>query len=269
MTKEEFLQNEISDLKEIFKKHGSITPTFTLFLNDGSTESIALIIDKKSYKLFMQRICENPKVVAAIFITEAWISCEADETKAPSECDDKEEIIMLLYNTRDNIHLCHIYKPSKNGELDSVEIYADSNGKLSNPFGSVKNLTRVERQNAIQQFQETIRDTMCKAFEKLHYVVPMMYYLSNTPEQVSLCYIPQDEWMDRISLKQKISSKCAELETLAFMMEFPEDPDLVKIILVADEIHEIYNYKINTESQTLEFIGKGNYDGEFSKLFKN
>lgn len=110
---------------------------------------------------------------------------------------------------------------------------------------------------------------MRKAFEKLHYAVPMMYFLTNTPEQVSLRYISKDEWMDRVSLKQSISSKCAELEALAFMLEFPVDPDMVNIILVADEIHEIYNYKINTESQTLEFVSKGNYDGEFSKLFNN
>mgnify|MGYP001438378372 CR=1 FL=1 len=117
MTKEEFLKKEIRDLKEIYEKHGSIDPTFTLLFDDGSTESICLAFEKEYYKLFMEKICENPGVTASIFTSEGWSSSSADDSKAPSECDDKKDIIMLLYSTRDNIHECHLYKPLKDGGL--------------------------------------------------------------------------------------------------------------------------------------------------------
>jgi len=81
MIKEEFLKKEIRDLKEIYEKHGSITPTYTLLFDDGSTESIGLIFDKQNYKFFMQKICENPRVTASIFTSEGWSSSGADDSK--------------------------------------------------------------------------------------------------------------------------------------------------------------------------------------------
>jgi hypothetical protein len=269
MTKEEFLLKETRNMIENIQTPESVPPTFTLLFNDGTTKSIAMVIDKKDYKFIMQKLCENPRLIACIFISEGWSSASGDDTKSPSECADKEEIILLLYNTRDNVHECHLYKPSKSGILELVSVYNDFHGRLSNPFGSIKNLTRVEQQNAIQEFQDTIHDSLRNTFKKLHYSVPMMFFLTNTTEKVSLCYIPENEWNDKISLKKKISLQCAEPETLAFMLEFPVDPDMVSVILVSGEILEIFNYKINTESQTLEFVNKGIYDGEFSGVFKN
>lgn len=269
MTKEEFLLKETSDLIENYQTPGSLPPTFNLLFNDGSTTSIALACDKEDLKIIMQKICENPNVMASIFISEAFSSKSADDTKSPSECDDKEEIILLLYNTRDSIRECHLFKPNKNKKLELISIHKTYNGRLSNPFGSVKNMTQVEQQIAIQEFQETIINSMHNTFKRLHYSVPMMYFLTNSAEKVSLCYIPEKNWKDRINLKQIISSKCAEPETLAFMLEFPVEPDMVSVILVSNEIQEIVNYKINTDSQTLDFVNKGTYDGEFSDLLKN
>jgi hypothetical protein len=268
MTKQEFLLNETHGLIEAYTDHGCITPTFTLLFDDGSSTSIGLSMDKKYYKSIMQKICENPKVIACTFITEGWSSRNADETKSPSECDDKEEIIMLLYSTRENIHEFQLYKPTKNGVLELISVHNAFHGRLSNPFGSAKNMTKEEKKDAILRFQESMRDTMCSAFEQLHYVVPMMFYLTNTEEQVSLRWIPEDEWNDKVSLIRTISSKCAEPETIAFMLEYPVEPGKVNIILVTDEIQEILHYNINSESQKLEFVDKGIYDGEFSRIFK-
>jgi hypothetical protein len=268
MTKEEFLLKGIRDLTESYKTHVSIPPTFTLLFDDGSTESIGLIFDKKNYKFFMQKLCEDPKVIACTFITEGWLTASADESKSPSECDDREAIIMLLYNTRDNAHECHLYKTGKNGILELVSIDSAYQGRLSNPFGSAKNMTKEGKEEAILKFQESMRNTMCTAYSQLNHVVPMMFYLTNTPEQVSLRWIPDDEWNDKESLIQRIRSKCTELETIAFMLEYPVEPDMVNVILVTDEIQEIFHYNINTESQEMEFINKDIYDGEFSRLFK-
>jgi hypothetical protein len=268
MTKEEFLLKETRDLSETYEKHGSIPPTFTLLFNDGSTKSIGLMFDKKNYKFFMQKLCENPIVIACIFTAEGWSSSCADETKSPSECEDKEEIIMLLFSTRENVHECHIYKPTKNGVLELISVDNAYRGRLSNPFGSAKNMTKEEKNKAILKFQESMRNTMCTAYSQLNHVVPMMFYLTNTPEQVSLRWIPEDEWNDMESLIQRIKSKCTEPETIAFMLEFPVEPDMVNVILVTDEIQEIFHYNINTESQKLEFVNKDIYDGEFSRLFK-
>lgn len=268
MTRQEFLQKETHGLIEAYANHGRITPTITLLFDDGSTESIGLMVGKKSYKFLMQKLCEDPRVIACTLITEGWSSRNADETKSPSECDDKEEVIMLLYSTRENTHECQLYKPNKNGGLELISVKNEFHGRLSNPFGSAKNLTSEEKNSAILKFQESMRDTMCSAFEQLHYVVPMMFFLTNTQEQVSLRWIPEDEWNDKGSLKQTISSKCAEPETLAFMLEFQVEPDMVNIILVTNEVQEIFQYKINTLSQKLEFVDRGIYYGEFSELFR-
>jgi hypothetical protein len=268
MTKEEFLLKETRDLINCYKTQRSIPPTFTLLFENGSTESIALMFDPKSYKFFMQKLCENKRVIACTIITEGWLTTSTDETKSPSECDDREEIIMLLYNTRDNAHECHLYKPGKNGILELVSIDSTYQGRLSNPFGSAKNMTKEGKEEAILKFQESMRNIMCIAYSQLNHVVPMMFYLTNTPEQVSLRWIPEDEWNDKESLIQRITSKCAEPETIAFMLEFPVGPDIVNVILVTDEIHEIFHYNINTKCQKLEFVDKDIYDGEFSRLFK-
>lgn len=268
MTKEEFLLIASSDLIDNFKTHKSVPPTFKLLFNDGSTKSINLFSNKKNYKFFMQKLCENPKVIASIFTCEGWSSGFTDETKSPSECDDKEEVIMLLYNTRHNVHECHLYTPTKNGELELISVNNSFQGRLSNPFSSILNMTIDEKLKAIEKFRKSILGTVSHAYEKLQYVVPMMFFLTNTPEEVSLCWISEEEWLDKISLKQRISSKYEEPETLAFMLEFPGESDTVTVILVSSEIREIVNYKINPESQTLEFVNKGIYDGEFSDFLK-
>jgi hypothetical protein len=269
MTKEEFLLKGTRELIESFKSHGSNQPTFARLFEDGSTESIGLIFDEKNYKFFMQKLCQDPRVIACTFITEGWLTTSADETKSPSECDDREEIIMLLYNTRDNTHECHLYKPAKNGVLELISVDNDYHGRLSNPFGSAKNMTKKGKEEAILKFQESMRNIMCIAYGQLNHVVPMMFYLTNTPEQVSLRWIPEDEWNDKESLIQRITSKCAEPETIAFMLEFLVEPDMANVILVTDEIQEIFHYNINTKYQKLEFVDKDIYDGEFSRLFNN
>ena len=268
MTKEEFLHKGTRDLTESYKTHGSNPPTFTLLFDDGSTESIALMFDPKSYKFFMQKLCEDQRVIACSFISEGWLTRSPDETKSPCECDDREEIIMLLYNTRDNTNEFHQYKRANSGVLELISVDKAYHGRLSNPFGSAKNMTKEGKEKAILKFQESMRNTMCTAYSQLNHVVPMMFYLTNTPEQVSLRWIPDDEWNDKESLIQRIRSKCTELETIAFMLEFPVEPDMVNVILVTDEIQEIFHYNINTESQEMEFVNKDIYDGEFSRLFK-
>lgn len=268
MTKEEFLLKETRDLIKCYKTQGSIPPTFTLLFENGSTESIALMFDPKSYKFFMQKLCEDQRVIACTFITEGWLTTSFDETKSPSECDDREEIIMLLYNTRDNTNECHQYRPANNGVLELISVDKAYRGRLSNPFSSAKNMTKEGKEKAILKFQESMRNTMCTVYSQLNHVVPMMFFLTNTPEQLSSRWIPEDEWNDKESLIQRIRSKCTELETLAFMLEFPVEPDMVNVILITDEIQEIFHYNINTESQKLEFVNKDIYDGEFSRLFK-
>jgi hypothetical protein len=268
MTKEEFLFKETRDLVDNFQTFRSAPPIFTLLFKDGSTESIALVFDKICYKLFMQKLCENPKVIACIFISECWLSKGADDTKPVSECDDKEEIIMLLYSTREK-HECHLFEQTENGKLELLSVNNSFQGRFSNPFNSVGNLTHDEKKKSIRKFQESILETVSQAFEESKYVSPLMFFLTNTEEEYSFCSIPEDEWIDRISLIQKIKSKCSELETLAFMLEFPVEPDIVAFILVSNEIQEFFNYKISTESQTLEFVNRGIYNGEFSGVFKN
>lgn len=269
MTKEEFLLKGTGDLIFNFYTNTSVPPTFTLLFNDGSTQSIGLFFERKNYKLFMQKLCENPKVIASIFTCEGWSSSSADETKFPVEYDNTEKVSMLLYSTRNNVHKSHIYKSTKNGDLELILVSNSFNEILGNPFNSILNMTPDERLKAIMKFEKTILDSVSHAFEKYRKISPMMYCLTNTPEEVSLFRLPKREWLDKIILKRRICSKCRKPETLAFMLEFPVEQDMVTVILVSSEIQEVYNFKINSKLQTLDFVNKGTYDGEFSDLLKN
>jgi hypothetical protein len=273
MNKEEFLLDRTRDLIELFEKYGSYTPTFAVLYDDGTVNSFATSFSgqnsKESFNFFMHRICANPKAVASVFTSEGWSSSSADETKSPSECVDKEEIVMLLYSTRQNIHECHLYKPTKNGKLELISISNAHHGMFCNPFHEVKILTKGEKEREIQEFQKTVCDTLCHAFKELHYLAPMLYFLSNTPAKVSLRWIPAEEWKDKVGLKRMISAKCLKPDTLAIMLAIPTDNNMVNVILEADDIQDVFCYRIDPLTHTLEFESRGTYDGEFSGVFKN
>jgi len=38
---------------------------------------------------------------------------------------------------------------------------------------------------------------LCDAFKELHYILPMIVFLSNTPKQLSVRWIPDEEWLDK------------------------------------------------------------------------
>ncbi len=274
MTKEEFLQQQTNDVIETFEKHGSFPPTFAILFDDGTTKSIATsfsgLESKDAFDSMMRRICKNPKVIASIFTCEAWTSQTAkNENKRPSESEDRETIVFLLYSTRDNIEEFHLHRPNHNGKLELVDIKNKYEGRFYNPFNTVKTMTKSEKEQAINKFQETVRDSLCHAFVEFQYMVPILYFLSNTKEQVSLRWIPDEEWMDKDGLKRKIETKCQEPQTLAFLLAFPAESNMVNMLLISDENKEVFTYGIDESTTTLKFISRRPYDGEYSGFFQS
>ena len=129
-------------------------------------------------------------------------------------------------------------------------------------------MTKPEKEKAIEEFQEQIRDTLYRAFEKFHAKAYMLFFLTDTREQVSVRRLTEEEWLNKNWLKHMISSSCKELQTLAFILAFPEG-DMVNVILVTEDIQEMYCYRIDPSTFTIRFESRKPYNGEFSKLFKN
>ena len=211
---------------------------------------------------------ENPNVVASTFYCEAWISETASiENKRPSDCKDKETVVYLVYTTRDGIKEFHLYKPNQLGKLELVEIMNEFEGRFCNPFETIKTLAKSEKARAIDEFQESIRNVMCKAFKELHYILPMIVFLSSKPKQVSVRWIPDEEWIDKDGLHQQIKTKCQDSQNIAFMLEYPAENNLVKMLLISDENQEVFTYEIDESSTTLNYISREPYDGEYSGMF--
>ncbi len=274
MNKKEFLLQQTRDVTEIFEKHGSYSPTFAILYEDGTTNSVATSFNglesKDAFNSMMRKLCENPKVISSVFTFEVWVSKSALETSTkPSERSDRETHIVLIYNTRVGVHETYIYKPDINGKLQFEAKDTSANGRFSNPFGINELTAKAEKEKAIFEFQKQIRDSLCQGFEEIKKMPYVSFFLSNTPEQVSVQVLTEDEWLDKISLKHMIQEKCRDHLNLAFMLSIPEASDKVSIILVSEKVQEKYQYKINPSNHSLEFESKASYVGEFSGMFKN
>ncbi|MBN1183388.1 MAG: hypothetical protein JXB49_13940 [Bacteroidales bacterium] len=272
MTKNEFLLNQISECCEEYRMYGNSTKNFAILYDDGTTKSIGTSFqsprDKKDFNYFMRMICTNPKVIACTFTSEVWISKSAEkENKRPSECGDREEMIVLVYSTQDNEQKLYLYKSDKNGNLELENESDGHHGRFCNPFSEPIH-TSTEKDKIIEEFQVEIRETLCQVCEKLKSTGYMLIFLTDTKEQVCVQQLSEDKWEDREWLFKLLQDKCQELETMATIVAFPEGKDLFKIVLVTRTLHEEYIYNINYPDYSLEYIGKKPYEGEFSGIFQ-
>jgi hypothetical protein len=272
MTKSEFLQQQTQDVIEVFEKYGDYAPTFAVLYDDGTTDSFATSFNgqevKENFDYFMRKICTNPKVIASVFTVVGWVSKTAlRNSKRPSECDDKEEVIMLLYCTRDNGQEMHLYKPDKNRKLELTSLDNSYQGRFCNPF-LLPCLTKLEKVKLVNEFQENIRDSLCRTVEELQNMGYWLFLLIDSQEQLSVRQLTEEEWANKKWLKQTLRSRCREHKTLAFILAFPEKNDLFSVVLITQEIQEVFSYRINSSTMTLKFLSRRPYFGEFSGYFE-
>jgi len=274
MIKEEFLKNNTQEVIETFESSGNYTKTFTVLYDDGSTDSFAIsfhgIASKNCIDTFMKRICEDPKIIASIFASEVWTSKMARKLKKkPSECVDRVDGIMIIYNTRDNVHNMQVYKPDKNRKLQ-LEISEDSfSGRFDNPFESFVPLTEIKMKKSINKFLEDILDSLFKSYKELNMVNPMLFFFANTKEQITLRRLNKEEWEDRSRLKQTLKSGFNDPKTLAIVLALPENDNSVNIIFATREIKELLCYKKNPFNQSFELESRKLYDEKSLDIFKN
>ena len=273
MNKEEFLKKQKEDVIRIFEKYGGYTPTFAVLYNNGTTESFATDLGsdllKGAFSFFMRAICKDPRVIASVFTTTGWISRQAGkENKRPSECSDREEAVMVIYNTRDHHHKMMLYKKTKGGKLKLETSLNNFGGKFSDPFYSGK-LTKEAKARAIKDFQEYARETLCNAFSKLGMMIHMLFFLEDTPGQICIHRITEEEWIDKCRLSEIIQTKCYDVGTLAFLMVYPVENESVEIILVAEDLQMIYHYRMDHSNLRLIFENSGTYNGEYSDYLKS
>lgn len=271
MTKKEFLLSRTRDAIDVYKEYGGYTPTFAVLFQDGTTTSIATQFDglqsKMHFEYMMRKICTNPKVTACAFTSESWASSKAEKkNKRPSECDDREAVIILLYSTRDNIHEQHLYKPNKEGELELWVVSKNSEGRFTNPF-LVPCLTNAEKERVIGELQDHVRDSICSFYEQYHYIKPIICFLPDKPGAVSVRQINEKEWKDKNWLRQMISTKCQDPNTIAFLLAYPEY-NKVKVILVSEQSQEIFSYETDVSNYTMKLHSRETYKGEFSDFIK-
>lgn len=271
MTKAEFLLQQTHDVIEIFEECGSYTTTFAILYDDGTTDSFATqfdsLITKKNFDYLMRKLCTNPKVVACVFTSEGWSSEMAEkENKRPSECPDRKANVIVLYSARDEEQEMRLYIPDINRKLELVLVSKTHSGRFSNPF-HVPCLTKAEREKAVAEFQEVIRGSLCRGFEKFHYMGYVLFFLTDTPEQCSVRQLTEEEWLNKKWFNQMIRSKCHEHETIAFILAYPEN-DKVKIILVSAGSQEIFSYSIDPGTNSMKLETREPYKGEFSGLIK-
>lgn len=270
MTKQEFLQQQTRDMIEVVEKYGTFAPSFAILYDDGTFDSFATHFDgplsKKNFEYIMRKMCMNPKVTTCIFTSMGWQSRIADKiNKAPSQCEDKEEILMLSYSTRNGEKELHIFKLDKNNKLKRSYFSDKHEGRFTNPFLNPC-LTLPEKVILIDKFQKSVRESICSAYEKLHQMAHMLFILSDTKEQVSVHQISGSEWADQKSFKEMLLSKGRELQTVAILLTIQENNDNVKVILISDVSKKLFSYSINHESSILEFEEEKAYDGEYSNL---
>ena len=271
MKNNDFLEQEKQMLINTFEKYGSIISTFTILYDDGTKASFATNFDgdlsKENFNYIMRTLCTDPKVISCVFISEGWTSKIAEkENKRPSECDDREEIVMLIYSARNEVQEIHLYKPDQKGKLEFILSSDEYKGRFSNPFTNPC-LTAADRKRVTKEFQEEMLDLLRHAYNECHYMGYLIFFLADSNEPRTFWQLTEKEWCDRTWLKQKIRSRCQELQTLAFVLVFPED-DIIKVIFESREEQKLYLYSIDPLTDTLRLESIEKYIGEFSELLK-
>lgn len=271
MKNNDFLEQEKQKMINNFEKYGSIIPTFTIQYDDGTITSFATNFDgnlsKEKFNYIMRKLCTDPKVISSVFITEGWTSKIAEkENKRPSECEDREEIVMMIYSARDEAQEIHIYKPDQNRKLEFVISSDEYKGRFSNPF-SYPCLTTSERKRLAKEFEGEVLDQLCKGYNECHYMGYLLFLLTDSSEPRTFWQLTEKEWCDRTWLKQMIRSRCQELQTLAFLLVFPED-DKIKVIFESREDQKLHLYSIDPITDTMRLDSTEKYKGDFSGLLK-
>ena len=271
MKNNDFLEQEKQKMINIFEKYGSIVPTFTIQYDDGTITSFATNFDgnlsKENFNYIMRKLCTDPKVISSVFITEGWTSKIAEkENKRPSECADREEIVMMIYSSRNEAQEIHLYRPDKNRKLEFVISSDEYKGRFSNPFSNPC-LTTSERKRIAKEFQGEVLDQLCKGYNECHYMGYLLFLLTDSSEPRTFWQLTEKEWCDRTWLKQMIRSRCQELQTLAFLLVLPED-DKIKVIFESREDQKLHLYSIDPITDTMRLDSTEKYKGDFSGLLK-
>ena len=267
MNKNEFLQQQTRDMIEVFEKYRSIVPTFTIQYDDGTIKSLAAnfdgVLSKENFSYIMRKLCTDPRVISSVFITEGWTSKIAEkENKRPSECKDREEIIMLIYSSRNDGQEVHLYKSDQKNKLEFLISLDEFKGRFSNPFSNPCLATSESRRLA-KEFEGEILNQLCQAYNEYQYMGYLLFLLTDSSEPRTYYQLTEKEWCDRSWLKQAIRSKCQELQTLAFVLVFPED-DKIKVIFESREDQKLHLYSIDPVTDTLKLDNTQKYNGEFS-----
>jgi len=271
MKRNDFFEQERQKMITIFEKYGSIVPTFTIQYDDGTIASFATnfdsVLDKENFNYIMRKFCTDPKVISSVFITEGWTSKIAEkENKRPSECEDREEVVMMIYSARNDVQEIHLYKPDQNRKLEFVISSDEYKGRFSNPF-SDPCLTVSDRKRVTQEFHNDMLDLLCHAYNECQYMGYLLFFLTDSMEPRTFWQLTEKEWCDRTWLKQMIRSRCQELQTLAFVLVFPED-DKIKIIFESREDQKLHIYSIDPSTDTLRLDSTERYNGELSGFLK-
>jgi len=188
------------------------------------------------------------------------------ENKRPSECTDRKANVIVLYSARDEEQEMRLYTTDINKKLELTLVSKSHEGRFSNPF-LVPCLSKTARENAVSEFQEQIRGSLCRAFKELHYMGYVLIFLTDSSEQCTVRQLTEEEWLNKEWFNQMIRSKCHEHETIAFILAYPEN-DKVKIIIVSAGSQEIFSYSIDPGTNTMKLETREPYKGEFSGLIK-
>lgn len=255
----------------IFEKYGSIVPTFTIQYDDGTITSFATnfdgVLDKENFNYIMRKLCTDSKAISSVFTTEGWTSKIAEkENKRPSECEDREEIVMMIYSARNDVQEIQLYKLDQNRKLEFVISSDEYKGRFSNPF-SDPCLTVSDKKRVTQEFHNDMLDLLCHAYNECQYMGYLLFFLTDSREPRTFWQLTEKEWCDRTWLKQMIRSRCQELQTLAFVLVFPED-DKIKIIFESREDQKLHIYSIDPSTDTLRLDSTERYNGELSGFLK-
>jgi hypothetical protein len=138
----------------------------------------------------------------------------------------------------------------------------------SDPFYNGR-LTTDEKVKGIEDFLECTRNVLCRAFKKFDMMAPMLFFLEDTPEQICIHRITEEEWNNKCRLSEIIQTKCYDVETLAFIMAYPIENEMVDIIQVAEDLQMIHHYRMDHSNRKLEFKNSETYKGEYSDYLKS
>jgi len=271
MKNNDLLEQEKQKMIAIFEKYGSIVPTFTIQYDDGTITSFATsfdsVLDKENFNYIMRKLCTDPKVFSSVFITEGWTSKIAEkENKRPSECEDREEVVLMIYSSRNDVQEIQLYKPDQNRKLEFLISSDEYKGRFSNPF-SDPCLTVSDRKKVTQEFHVDTLDLLCHAYNECHYMGYLLFFLSDSREPRTFWQLTEKEWCDRTWLKQMIRSRCQELQTLAFVLVYPEE-DKIMVIFESREDQKLHRYSIDPATDTLILDSTEKYNGELSGFLK-